>query len=116
MNSIAWIMIETNGFTLTSTTWLEGWAITCIMALIAIGVTNSDSFDDEAFGASIGAIFLSSLWPIILILAAVAIVVSIPILFGILIGKIITAFKEAKKEKMKNMSDIDKMLKTKKAD
>lgn len=116
MNSIAWIMIETNGFTLTSTTWLVGWAITCIMALVAIGVTNSDSFDEEALGASVGAIFLSCIWPIILILIGVVIVVSIPILFGMLIGKAVTALKRARKEKMKNMSNIDKMLKTKKAD
>lgn len=109
-------MIEISGFTLTTNTWLICSIIFGVIGLIAVGITNYDSFDDDAFGASLGIVFLCWFWPIILVIIVFCGVVLIPIYIGRFIGKGIDALEKRKKKKLKNMNDINKILKNKEVD
>ena len=109
-------MIEISGFTLTTNTWLIGSIIFAVIGLIAVGITNYDSFDDEAFGASVGIVLLCWIWPVVLVAAVFCIVVLIPIYIGRFIGKGINALEKRKKKKLENMSNVDKILKNKEVD
>lgn len=80
-------MFEISGFTLTHSMWLIGWVVLAFIGLAVVGITKSNDFDEEAFGASCGIIAISCIWPIILVIAVFIGIFAIPVYLGKFIGK-----------------------------
>ena len=109
-------MIEISGFTLTPSMWLIGWGVLAVIGLVAVGIIKSNDFDDETFGMSFGVVAISCIWPIILVIAVFIGIFAIPVYIGKYIGKTVDSLEKRKKEKLKNMSNVDKILKKKEVD